>query len=91
MTKVTLSLCTWAAAYVRWPKPAYASTFLRTQLGFQKYKKCKFSTIMVEVWNEFHIVWEPLQNPFFHYIKPYMVYIQNIQESQEKNLRLSRK
>ena len=35
------------------------------QLGFQKYKKCKFSAMMAEVWNESHIVWEPFQTAFF--------------------------
>ena len=55
----------WAIAYVCGPKYAYAGTFLRMQLGFQKHGKCKFSAIMAEVWNESHIVWEPFQIPFF--------------------------
>ena len=44
------------AAYVCGPKLAYTGTFLHAQLGFQKYKKCKFSTIMAEICNESHIV-----------------------------------
>ena len=56
MTKVALGLRMWVAACVRGPKHEYAGTFLCTQLGFQKYKKDKFSIIMVEVWNESHIV-----------------------------------
>jgi len=56
MTKVALGLRIWVAACVCGPKHEYADTFLCTQLGFQKYKKDKFSTIMAEVWNESHIV-----------------------------------
>ena len=56
MTKVALNLHTWVVACVHWPKHAYVGTFLLTQLGFQKYKKKKFSTIMAEVLNESHIV-----------------------------------
>ena len=56
MTRVALSPRMWAVACIRRPKHAYAGTFLRTQLGFQKHKKCKFSAIKAEVWNEFHIV-----------------------------------
>ena len=56
MTKMALGLRTWVVSYVHGPKHAYAGTFLRTQLGFQKHAKCKFSVIMAEVWNEFHIV-----------------------------------
>ena len=56
MTKMALGLRTWVVSYVHGPKHAYASTFLRMQLGFQKHKKCKFSAIMAEVWNESHIV-----------------------------------
>ena len=44
---------------VREPKHVYAGTFLRMQLEFQKHKKCKFSAIMAEIWNESHITWEP--------------------------------
>ena len=43
----------------------YTSTLLHTQLGFQKHGKDKFFTIMTEVWNEYHIVWEPFQTSFF--------------------------
>ena len=56
MTKVALGLRTWAAACLCGPKHAYAGTFLRTQLGFQKHKKDKFSVIMAKVWNESHII-----------------------------------
>ena len=45
--------------------PVYAGTSLCTQLGFHKYEKCKFSSIMAEIWNESHIVWEPFQTPIF--------------------------
>jgi len=65
MTKEALGLRTWVVACLRKLKHAYASTFLRMQLGFQKYKKYKFSAIIVEVWNEPHIIWEPFQTPFF--------------------------
>ena len=63
--KVAFGLCTRVAACVREPKHAYASTFLRTQLGFHKHKKNKFSTITVEIWNESNIVWESFRTPFF--------------------------
>ena len=49
-------LNTWVAIYVRGPKHAYVGPFLRTQLGFQKQEKCKFSAIMTKFWNESHIV-----------------------------------
>ena len=65
MTKVALGLRTWVATCINEPKDAYANTFLCMQLGFQKHKKCKFSTIMADVWNEFHIIWELFQTPFF--------------------------
>ena len=76
MTKVALNPCMWAVACIHGLKHAYISTFLRTQLGFQKHGKCKFSVIMAEVWNESHIVWEPFQSPFFLYKKPYMIHFQ---------------
>ena len=84
MSKVVLGLCTWVATSVCRLKHAYTSTFLRTQLGFQKHKKDKFSTIMVVVWNDSHIVWEPFQTPFFNYKKPYMVDFQNTEIPWEK-------
>ena len=56
MAKVALSLLMWVVAYLRELKHAYASTFLFTQLGFQKHKKDKLFAIMVEVWNESHNV-----------------------------------
>ena len=56
MTKVTLSLHTWVAACVNKLQHAYAGTFLRTQLRFQKHKKGKFFAIIVEIWNETDIV-----------------------------------
>ena len=65
MTKEALSPHTWAVACVRRPKHAYAGTLLCKQLGFQRHKKDKFSTIMAEVWNESHIAWEPFQTPLF--------------------------
>ena len=49
MSKVALGLRTGVATYVRKLKYVYAGTFLHTQLGFQKYKKEKFSTIMAEI------------------------------------------
>ena len=55
----------WAAACIRGPKHAYTGTFFCTQLGFQKYGKCKFFAIMAKVWNESHIVWESFQTPIF--------------------------
>ena len=65
MTKVALDPHTWATTCIRGPKHAYAGTLLCTQLGFQRHKKCKFSAIIVEVWNKSHIIWEPFQTPFF--------------------------
>ena len=65
MTKMALSPRMWAAVCVHGPKYVYVDILLRTQLGFQKHEKGKFSTIMVEVWNESHIVWEPFQTLFF--------------------------
>ena len=44
---------------------AYTGMFLLMQLRFQKHKKGKFSTIMAEIWNESHIIWELLQTLFF--------------------------
>ena len=41
-----IKLPTWPSAHVGGPKHAYASTFLRTQLGFQKYEKGKFFAII---------------------------------------------
>ena len=64
MTKVALTLCMWVMACVHELKHAYVSTFLRTQLGFQKHKKRKFFAIFAEVWKESHIIWEPFQTPF---------------------------
>ena len=65
MTKEALSPYTWVAACICKPKHVYASTFLHTQLGFQKHGKDKFFTIMAELWNESHIIWEPFQTLFF--------------------------
>ena len=90
MTKKALGLCTWAAACVRGPKHAYAGTLLLMQLGFQKHEKDKFSTIMTEVWNEFHIVWEPIQTPFFLLYKT-LHGTENTWKSQGKNLKFIRK
>jgi len=56
MTKGALDPRMWAVACVHWLKHAYAGTLLRMQLGFQKYKKDKFFAILIEVWNESHIV-----------------------------------
>ena len=56
MIKVVLDPRTWAKACVHGLKHAYAGTLLRTQLGFQKHKKCKFSAIVTEIWNESHII-----------------------------------
>ena len=49
MTKVAPNPQTWATACIRGPKHAYEGTLLRTQLGFQRHKKGKFSVIMAEV------------------------------------------
>ena len=59
MTKVAFGLRTWVATCVHEPKHAYAGTFLCMQLEFQKHKKCKFSAVMTEIWNESHIAWKP--------------------------------
>ena len=92
MTKVALGPHMWAVACIRGPNLTYAGTFLCMQLGFQKHKKDKFFTIMAEIWNESHIIWELLQTLFFfHYIEPYMVIFQNTQKSHEKNLIFIRK
>ena len=50
MTKEALSLRKWVAACVCKLRHAYAGTFLRTQLGFQKHDEDNFSAIMTEVW-----------------------------------------
>ena len=65
MTIAALGLCMWVATCVREPKHAYIGIFLRTQLGFQKHKKGKFSAIMPKVWNKSQIVWGSFQTPFF--------------------------
>ena len=49
MTKEALSLGMWVTACVCKLKHKYVGIFLRTQLGFQKYKKYKFSAIMTKV------------------------------------------
>ena len=41
-----IKLPKWPSARVSGPKHAYASTFLRTQLRFQKYEKGKFFAII---------------------------------------------
>ena len=52
----------------------------------------KFSAIIVEVWNESHIVWKPFQTSVFFTIKSLtFVHFQNTQKSHEKNLRFTRK
>ena len=51
MTKVALSPRMWAT-WILGPKHAYVVTLLRTQLGIQRQKNGKFSTIMAKVWNE---------------------------------------
>ena len=53
MTKVALGPRTWATAYVRGSKHAYATRVLETK------KKSKFFAIVAKVWNESHIAWEP--------------------------------
>ena len=78
----------WPSAHVCGHQPTYVGQSMRTQLGFQKYEKDKFSVIMAEVWNESHINWELF---LFHYKKPYMVHFQNTQKSHKKNLRFTRK
>lgn len=81
---------TWAAAYVCGPKHAYIGTFLRIQLGFQKHGKFKFSTIIAEVWNEFHIVWNR-SKPIFSTIKSLTWYIFKTHRNPTgKNLRFTR-
>ena len=47
----------------------YVVTDLRTQQGFHKPMKGKFSTLKTKVWNEFHIVWEPFETPIFELYK----------------------
>ena len=56
-----IKLPTWPSAHVRGPKHAYASTFLRTQLGFQKYEKGKFFAIIEWISHRLRVV----PNPFF--------------------------
>ena len=75
----------WVAACVHGPKHAYASTLLHTQLGFQRYKKGKFSAIMVEVWNESYIIWESFQTPFFPLYKTlHGIFLKHIEIPREK-------
>ena len=49
-------------ARVRRHEPMHAARVLETI-------KDKFLCINVEVWNEFHIVWEPFQTPIFSLYK----------------------
>ena len=63
---------------------AYVSTDLHMQLGFQKPMKCKFSTLKTKVWNELHISGSHSKPLFFNYIKPYMVYFKNTENSKGK-------
>ena len=88
MTKVVLGLCMWVVAFVCKPKHMYVGTFLRTQLGFQKHKKGKFSAIMPEVWNESHKFSKP---HFFNYKRSYMEHFQNTQKFHWKILRFTEK
>ena len=69
---------------------AYVSTNLRTQLGYQKLIKDKFSALMLRfrmnlISSKSHS--KPL---FSHYIKPYMAPFQNIQKILNENLRFTR-
>ena len=91
MTKVALGLHTWVTACLRELKHVYVGTFLRTQLGFQKHKKYKVSTIMAEVWKNLTLSRSHSKPHFFHYKKPCMVHFQNTQKSHEKNIRFTRK
>ena len=47
--KKTHGLRTQAQTYICRPHTVYAGTILPTQLGFQRYKKCKFSALKTEV------------------------------------------
>ena len=50
-------------------KLAFAGISLHSQLGFQRHKKNKLFALKTEVWNEFHIIWEPFQTPIFQLYK----------------------
>ena len=67
--KKTHGLRTQAQTCICRPHTVYAGTILLTQLGFQRYKKCKFSTLKTEVWNKSHIVWELFQTSIFQLYK----------------------
>ena len=47
----------------------YVGISLHTQLGFQRYKKNKFSALNIEIWNESHIISEPFQTFIFQLYK----------------------
>ena len=91
MTKVALGLCTLVKAYVHEVNRAYTGMFLRTQLGFQKHMKDKFSTIMGRFGMNPTSSVSHSKPHFFNYKKPYMVDFQNTQKSHEKSLRFTRK
>ena len=91
MTKVALGLHTWVITCVRKPKNAFVGKFLCTQLRFQKHKKGKFSSIMAEVWNESHIVWESFQTPFFPLYKALHGTFSKHTEITWKNLKFTKK
>ena len=55
MTKEALGPRMWVATCIRGPKHAFTDILLRTQLGFQKHRKGKYSAIMTVGWNESHI------------------------------------
>ena len=86
-----------ASTCIRRPTPAYAGivhayagTYMRMQLRFQKPMKDKFFVLMLRFGmnpTSFGSHSKPL---FSHYIKPYMTPFQNIQKILRENLRFTR-
>ena len=68
----------------------YGGTDLRTQLGFQKPMKDKFSTLMLRFGMNFTSSGSLSKPLFSHYIKPYMAPFQNTQKILRENLRFTR-
>ena len=68
---------------VRRHRPAHAARVSKT------YERQVFY-INVEVWNEFHIIWEPFQTPIFSLYKAIMAPFQNTQKILRENLRFTK-
>ena len=75
---------------------AHVGLILRARVGFQKHKKKKkkknkFSALILRFGTNPTSFGSHSKPHFFHYIKPYVIHLQNIQKSHEKNLKFTRK